>query len=63
MARTDLETSRYLQGSRTVDEYVDEFCKMIMRARYLEGSHIALKFWQGLNLKIQDYVALYIPFP
>jgi hypothetical protein len=28
-----------------------------MQARYLEGSHIALKFRQGLNPKIQDYVA------
>jgi hypothetical protein len=56
-AWTDLETSRYFQGSKTVDEYVDEFREMIMRARYLEGSHIALKFQQGLNPKIQDYVA------
>jgi hypothetical protein len=56
-AWTDLETSRYFQGSRTVNEYVDEFCEMIMQAHYLEGSHIALKFRQGLNLKIQDYVA------
>jgi hypothetical protein len=56
-AQTDLETSRYFQGSKTVDKYVDEFCEMIMRACYLEGSHIALKFQQGLNPKIQDYVA------
>jgi hypothetical protein len=56
-AQTDLKTLRYFQGSKTVDEYVDEFREMIMRARYLEGSHIVLKFQQGLNLKIQDYVA------
>jgi hypothetical protein len=43
-AWTDLKTSRYFQGSRTIDEYVDEFCEMIGWARYLEGSHIALKF-------------------
>jgi hypothetical protein len=43
-AWTDLKTSRYFQGSKTVDEYVDEFHEMIMRAHYLEGSHIALKF-------------------
>jgi hypothetical protein len=55
-AQTDLKTSRYFQGSRTIDEYVDEFHEMIMQARYLEGSHIALKFQQGLNPKIQDYV-------
>lgn len=56
-ARTDLETSRYHQGTKTVDEYVDDFREMIGRARYLEGSHIVLKFRQGLNPKIQDYVA------
>jgi hypothetical protein len=56
-ARTNLETLRYFQGSKTVDEYVDEFREMIMWARYFEGSHIALKFQQGLNPKIQDYVA------
>jgi hypothetical protein len=57
MAWTNLETPRYFQGSRTIDEYVDAFCEMIGWAHYLEGSHIALKFWQGLNPKIQDYVA------
>ena len=30
---------------------------MIGWARYLKGSHIMLKFCQGLNPKIQDYVA------
>jgi len=56
-AWTDLETSRYFQGSKTINEYVDEFHEMVMWAHYLEGSHIALKFRQGLNPKIQDYVA------
>jgi hypothetical protein len=57
MARTDLETSRYHQGTKTIDEYVDNFREMIGRAHYLKGSHIVLKFRQGLNPKIQDYVA------
>jgi hypothetical protein len=57
MAQTDLKTLRYFQGSRTVSEYVNDFHEMITQARYMEGSHIVLKFWQGLNLKIQDYVA------
>jgi hypothetical protein len=55
-ARTALETLKYFQGSRTVDEYVDEFRKMIERARYFEGAHIVMKFRQGLNPKIQDHV-------
>ena len=43
-SRTELETSKYFQGSRTVNEYVDEFREMIDRARYFEGSHVVLKF-------------------
>jgi hypothetical protein len=57
MPRIDLKTSKYFQGSRTVDEYVDEFHRMIAHACYMEGFHIMLKFWQGLNPKIQHYVA------
>lgn len=56
-SRTDLETSKYFQGSRNVDEYVDDFRELIDRARYFEGAHIVMKFRQGLNPRIQDYVA------
>jgi hypothetical protein len=48
---------QYYQGSKTIDEYIDDFHKMIGWAHYLKGSHIMLKFCQGLNPKIQDYVA------
>jgi hypothetical protein len=48
-ARTNLKTSKYFQGSRTVDEYVDEFREMIDCAHYFKGAHIILKFHQGLN--------------
>jgi hypothetical protein len=47
-SRTELETSRFFQGSRDVDD----FRELIQRAQYLEGAHIALKFRQGLNQKI-----------
>jgi hypothetical protein len=53
----NLKTSKYFQGSRTIDEYVDEFHEMIDPARYFEGAHIILKFCQELNTKIQDHVA------
>jgi len=56
-SRTELETVRYFQGARTVDEYVDDFRELVERAQYFEGSHIVLKFRQGLNAKIQDHVA------
>ena len=56
-SQTELETSKYFQGSRTIDEYVDDFRELIDRARYFEGAHIILKFHQGLNPKVQDHVA------
>ena len=43
-SRTELETVKYFQGARTVDEYVDDFRKLVERAQYFEGSHIVLKF-------------------
>jgi hypothetical protein len=52
-SRTELKTSRFFQGGRSVDD----FRKLIQHARYFEGAHIALKFQQGLNQKIQDHVA------
>ena len=55
-SRAELETPKYYQGSRTIDEYVDNFCELIKQAQYFEGSHIVLKFHQGLNLKIQDHI-------
>jgi hypothetical protein len=56
-ARTALETLKYFQGSRMVDEYVDEFREMVEQACYFEGAHIVMKFRQGLNPKIQDHIA------
>ena len=56
-SQTDLETTTYFQGSRTVNEYVDSFKEIVDKACYFEGSHIVLKFRQGLNAKIQDHVA------
>jgi hypothetical protein len=58
-SRTELETVKYFQGARTVDEYVDDFRELVERAQYFEGSHIILKFRQGLNAKIQDHVACF----
>jgi hypothetical protein len=56
-SRTELETTKFFQGGRNVNEYVDDFCELVQQARYFEGAHIVLKFCQGLNEKIQDHVA------
>jgi hypothetical protein len=56
-SRTELETSKYHQGSRSVDEYVDEFRELVDRAKYTEGANIVLKFRHGLQQSIQNYIA------
>jgi Retrotransposon gag protein len=56
-AWTDLKTATYFQGSWTIDEYVNDFKETVDKACYFEGLHIVLKFCQGLNSKIQDYIA------
>jgi hypothetical protein len=53
----DLKAVTYFQGSQTIDEYINGFKEMVDKACYFEGSHIVLKFHQGLSLKIQDHIA------
>jgi len=49
MACTDLETSKYHQGSHSVDKYVDEFRELVDCAEYTKDANIVLKFWHGLS--------------
>ena len=44
MAHMDLETSKYHQGSHSVNEYIDEFRELVDCAEYTEGANIVLKF-------------------
>jgi len=57
MACTDLETSKYHQGSCSVDEYVDKFHELVDCTEYMEGMNIVLKFQHGLSPIIQNYIA------
>jgi len=56
MACMDLETSKYHQGSCSVNEYIDEFCELVDCAEYTEGMNNVLKFWHGLSPIIQNYI-------
>jgi len=56
MAHTDLETSKYQQGSHSVNKYVNEFCELVDHAEYTEGMNIVLKFQHGLSPVIQNYI-------
>jgi hypothetical protein len=55
-SQTELETLKYHQGSCSVDEYVNEFCKLVDCAKYTEGANIILKFCHGLQQSIQNYI-------
>jgi len=55
-AHTDLETSKYHQGSCSVDKYVNEFHELVDCAEYTEGANIVLKFRHGLSPIIQNYI-------
>jgi hypothetical protein len=57
MSRTELKTTKFFQGGQNVDEYINNFHKLVQWACYFEGAHIVLKFCQGLDEKIQDQVA------
>ena len=43
-SRTELETSKYHQGSCSVEKYVDEFRELVDCTKYTEGVNIVLKF-------------------
>jgi len=57
MARMDLETSKYHQGSHSVEKYINEFWELVEHAEYTEGVNIVLKFRHGLSPIIQNYIA------
>ena len=56
-ARMHLEGSRYHQGSRSVDDYIDGFTNLVERAEYTELANIVLKFRHGLHPDTQKQIA------
>jgi hypothetical protein len=56
-ALTKLESTRYYQGRKAVDDYIDEFSELIDEAGYTDGLSIVMKFRRGLDRDIQDWIA------
>jgi hypothetical protein len=52
-----LESDRFYQGKRTVNEYLDEFKALVRRSGYKEKLGIVIKFRRGLNREIHDKIA------
>jgi hypothetical protein len=52
-----LESSRYFQGKRDVEAYIDEFQELVDWSGYSEPIAIVMKFRRGLSPKIQNKIA------
>jgi hypothetical protein len=57
VALTKLESTRYYQGRKSVDDYIDEFSELVEEAGYSNGLSIVMKFRKGLDQDIQDHIA------
>src|ERR1700692_2200005 len=51
-ALTKLESARYYQGWKAVDDYIDEFSELVDEAGYTDGLSIVMKFRKGLDRDI-----------
>ncbi len=57
VATNILEDQTYFQGSRSVDDYLDDFRDLISESGYTSPKTIVVKFRHGLDLKVGDAVA------
>jgi Retrotransposon gag protein len=57
VALTKLESTRYYQGRKSVDDYIDEFSELVEEAGYSDGLSIVMKFQKGLDRDIHDHIA------
>ena len=53
-ALTKLESTCYYQGRKSVDDYIDEFSKLVDEARYMDGLVIVMKFRKVSHTGFQD---------
>ena len=60
VAITKLELTRYYQGQKAVDDYIDKFLELVEEAGYSDGLSIVMKFWKGLDQDIQDHIVVMV---
>ncbi|KAF5378276.1 hypothetical protein D9615_008731 [Tricholomella constricta] len=51
-AALTLESTAYFQNGRTIDEYIDSFKALWIKADYPDGRHLVLKFRRGMDPKL-----------
>ncbi|KAF5378469.1 hypothetical protein D9615_007024 [Tricholomella constricta] len=51
-AALTLESTAYFQNGRTIDEYIDSFKALWIKADYPDGRHLVLKFHRGMDPKL-----------
>ncbi|KAF5377953.1 hypothetical protein D9615_006774 [Tricholomella constricta] len=51
-AALTLESTAYFQNGRTIDEYIDSFKALWVKADYPDGRHLVLKFRRGMDQKL-----------
>ena len=52
-----LESAKYFQGKRSIDNYIDEFEDLVDLAGYTDAIAIVIKFRRGLDPLVQDKIA------
>jgi len=56
VALTKLESTRYYQGRKSVDDYIDKFLELVEEAGYSNGLSTVMKFRKGLDRDLQDHI-------
>jgi len=57
VATNALEGTAYFQGTRNIDDYLDEFHDLVSASGYTSPKTIVVKFRRGLDMKIGDTIA------
>jgi len=55
VATNVLEGTAYFQGTRNVDDYLDEFRDLVSASGYTSPKTIVVKFRRGLDLTIHNF--------